>query len=189
MQAERSWTSTLPFLMLAYPVTFLLFQGGRYCSPICFSPTLSGVISLAVSLLVLGPFASGVAVFLGTVGIGDDYGFVRRLATPPRLARAVLLGLFGAFIVFLTLDALTLYEAIWKPIILPISLLLFAPVWALYVATFPLAILFSVAGIDPSAVVTLATRAVIIAVGFPLSAVVQTYAVSTVVSGHESSND
>lgn len=141
------------------------------------------------SLLVVGLLAYGITALLRTVGAGDDTGFVRRLAAPPRTATVVLLGLFGAFVVFLTLDALTLYEAIWKPIVLPLSVLLFAPVWLLYLGTYPLAVLFSVTGIDPSPLVTLLTRGVVLAVGFPLSAVVQTYAVSAVFSPDGDVND
>ena len=187
--AEGSWTPTLPFLVLAYPVTFLLFRGGGYCGPVCFSSTLDGVASVVASLLVLGLLASGIAALLRTVDAGADAGAVRRVAAPPSPAVAVLLALFGAFVVFLTMDALTLYEAVWKPVVLPLSFLLFAPVWLLYMMTYPFAVLFSVAGVDPSPAVTLATRGVVVAVGFPLSAVVQTYAVSAVFGTYDDAND
>lgn len=93
----------------------------------------------------------------------------------------ILFGLFTAFVVYLALDTLTLYEPLWKPAVLPVSFLLFLPVWLLYAATFPLALLFSVAGVDPGPVVTLTTRAVVLFVGFPLSAVMQTLVVSAIV--------
>lgn len=177
-----TWTITLPFLMLAYPVTFLLFQDGQYCGPACFRPTPVGIATVVVSLLTLGVLASGIALGLRVVTEGTDRIIPRRLAAPPRLASFVLFCLFGAFVVFLTLDALALYGAIWKPIILPISFLLFFPVWVLYAATFPLAVVFSVVGIDPPLILTLLTRMVLLAVGFPTAAVIQTFVASAVVS-------
>lgn len=187
--ADRSWSPILPFLVFSYPITFLLFEGGRYCGQVCFSPTPAGVASLAVGLLVSALLATGTAALFRTVGTGVDAGFVRTLAAPPRPATVVLLGLLGAFVAFLTLDALTLFESVWKPIVLPLSFLLFAPVWVLYAATFPLAVLSAAVGVDPSPAVTLATHGVILGIGFPLSAVVQTYAVSAAVGGYQSADD
>lgn len=107
---------------------------------------------------------------------------IRWLVSPPAPAGIVLLGLFAGFVCFLTLDALSLYEAMWKPIILPLSFLLFLPVWVLYMASFPITVLLSVVGIKSSPMITLALREIVISAGFPLSAVVQTVIVSAVVA-------
>lgn len=177
-----TWTATLPFLMLAYPVTFLLFQGGRYCGPVCFTPTLIGGATVTGSLLIVGLLAKGITIGLRILTIRPDRPGLRGLAAPPRLANVVLFGLFGAFVVFLTLDALSLYEAIWKPVVLPISFLLFFPVWVLYAATFLLAIVFPVAGIESSLILTLLIRTTILAIGFPTAVIIQTFVASTVVN-------
>lgn len=180
-RASRVGALTLPFLMLAYPVTYLLFLGGRYCGSLCFTPTPRGVANVAATLLALFVLAGGLAAGLRFETFDRNRTFVRRLVAPPRAAQVILFGLLAAFAVFLTLDALSLYESLWKPVVLPLSLLVFLPVWLLYTVTFPLALLFSVAGVDPGPVVTLATRAVVLFVGLPLSAVAQTLAVSAIV--------
>lgn len=41
-----------PFLILAYPTTFLIYQGGAYCRPVCFTPTLTGAGSVVGSIVV-----------------------------------------------------------------------------------------------------------------------------------------
>lgn len=186
-QNSQSWTSLLPFFVLAYPVTYLLYHGGRYCEPVCFAPTLIGVVTVAGTFLGIGVIAAGVALGLRTVMEGEDWMPVRPLVAPPMRARIVLFVLFGAFVFFLTLDALPIYEAVWKPIILPVSFVLFFPVWLLYGLTFPFAVLFSIAGVDPSPIITALTRSAVIVVGFPLLAVMQTYVV--VIANHGRGND
>ena len=182
-RVHRRWSATLPFLVLAYPVTFLLYEGGPFCGPVCFAPTPGGVAGVFGVLLLAGLLAVAITAGLRRAWPVDHRPRLGQLAAPPRPARAVLLGVFGAFVAFLTLDALTLYEAVWKPVVLPLSLLLFAPVWGLYVATFPLAILFSILGIGHAPGITLVVRALVLVVGFPLSAMLQTAVVSPLVEG------
>lgn len=185
---DRNWLrqSVLPFLLLAYPLTFLFFQGGQYCQPLCFEPTAVGVATFFGGLLT----AMLVAGALGTRFRFDDRGEPHRVArwlrSPSLLAGGILVGVFVGFVGFVALDTLSLYEAVWKPIVLPLSFLLFLPVWVLYMASFPLAVLFSVAGIEWSPLVTLVFRGVVVVIGFPLSAVVQTLVVSAVVEGRQS---
>lgn len=188
-QNSRPWTPILPFLVLVYPVTYLLYNGGRYCEPVCFAPTLIGVVTVAGTLLGVGVIAAGVAFGLRTVTEGTDWMAVRPLVAPPLRACIVLFVLFGAFVLFLTLDALTIYEAVWKPVVLPVSFVLFLPVWLLYGLTFPLAVLFSIAGVEPTLLITVLTRSVVIAVGFPLSAVMQTYVISVAVGDRQTENE
>lgn len=173
--------SILPFLVLAYPFTYFVFQGGQYCRPLCFEPTLLAVVELSGGLIVLGLIAWSLVNVYEFDERKTTRRVVRWLVSPPTLAGIVLLGLFAGFIGFLTLDALSLYEAIWKPIILPLSFLLFLPVWMLYMASFPLAVLLSAVGIETSPVITLVFRGVVIGVGFSFSAVVQTIIASAVV--------
>jgi hypothetical protein len=96
----------------------------------------------------------------------------------------VLVGLFVAFVGVLTLDVLSLAESLWKPIVLSASFLLFLPVWALYVATFPLAALFALAGVESSPLTTVGLRGTVVFVGFPLSAVWQSLLVSVISNRH-----
>ena len=179
--ASRSWQPTLPFLVLAYPVTFLLYQGGRYCGPRCFEPTPTGFMAVAGTLIAVGIIAAGIALGLRRGVERTDSTAVRPLVAPSRWASILLLTVFGGFVLFLTLDAVAFYEAVWKPIVLPLSVVLFLPVWLLYGLTFPLAVLFSIAGVEPSPIVTVLARSVVLAVGFPLSAVMQTYLVDLAV--------
>lgn len=168
--------------MLAYPIAFLPFQGGRYCGPLCFTPTAVGVATVVGELLMLSLLAVGISIAFRLESIGTGRTAVRWLVSPPRSASVVLLGLFSTFIAFLTLDAMSLYEAIWKPVVVPISFPLFFPVWVLYAITFPLSLLVSAAGIDPSPSLTLVTRGIVVGIGFPLSVVFQTFTVSALVS-------
>jgi hypothetical protein len=179
--ASRTWSPTLPFLVLAYPVTFLLYQGGRYCEPVCFEPTPMGFVAIAGTLIAVGVIATGIALGLRRIMENTDSTAVRPLIAPSRWASILLLTVFGGFVLFLTLDAVALYEAFWKPIVLPLSFVPFLPVWLLYGLTYPLAVLYSIAGVEPSPFITVLTRSVVIAVGFPLSAVMQTYLVDLAV--------
>lgn len=186
MLPERLRQSVFPFLLIAYPATFLFFQGGQYCEPLCFEPTTIAAFELVVLLLVLLLVAVVVSSILRVGTRGGSRNSVRWLLSPTSLSSLALLGVFALFVVFLALDAISLYEALWKPIVLPLSFLVFLPVWALYMASFLLAMLFPVIGIESTPVVTLVFRGVVIAVGFPLSALVQTRAVSAIVDGPRS---
>ena len=179
---DRNWLrqSVLPFLLLAYPLTFLFFQGGQYCQPLCFKPTGVGVATLLGGLLVLMLVAGALGTRFKFNERDEAHRIARRLGSPPLLAGGILIGVFVGFVGFVALDALSLYEAVWKPVILPLSFLLFLPVWVLYMASFPLAVLFSVAGIESSPLVTVVFRGVVVFIGFPLSVVVQTLIVSAI---------
>ncbi|WP_418286884.1 hypothetical protein [Halorubrum sp. DTA46] len=149
---DRNWLrqSVLPFLLLAYPLTFLFFQGGQYCQPLCFEPTAVGMVTLFGGLLVLMLVAGGLVTRFRFNERGDTHRIARWFKSPPLLAGGILMGVFVGFVGFVALDTLSLYEAVWKPIVLPLSFLLFFPVWVLYMASFPLAVLFSIAGIESS---------------------------------------
>jgi len=174
---------TLPFLMIALPATFVLFQGGQYCGSFCFQPTLSGVVALAGVLVGAYVFASVTTTVLGLSSRWEGTRLQQWLIDPSRPAIGVLLALFGVFVLALTADSLDLYEAVWKPMLLPLSFPLFAPVWVLYGATFPLSAVFSVVGAESTPAIRLAVRAMVVVVGFPLSAVWQTLVVSILVDG------
>lgn len=174
---------TLPFLMIALPSTFVLFQGGAYCGPLCFQPTLTGVVSLAGVLVGAYVIASITTVFLGLGARWEGTRLHQWLLTPSRPASGILLALFGLFLLALMADSLALYETIWKPMLLPLSFPLFVPVWMLYVGTFPLAVVFSVLGVESTPAIRLAVRAMVVVVGFSLSAIWQTLLVSILVDG------
>jgi hypothetical protein len=180
MDRNRLRQSILPFLLLAYPLTFLFFQGGQYCQPLCFESTAVGVTTLFGVLLTVMLIAGVLGTRFKFDERGEPHRIARWLRSPSLLAGGILVGVFAGFIGFLALDALSLYEAVWKPIVLPLSFLLFLPVWALYMASFPIAVLFSVAGIESSPLVTVVFRGVVVFIGFPLSAVVQTLIVSAI---------
>lgn len=180
---DRDWLrqSVLPFLLLAYPLTFLFFQGGQYCQPLCFELTVVSVATFLGGLLIVMVVASSLGTRFRFDEREENHRIVRWLGSPPLLASAILAGVFIGFVGFLALDTLSLYEAVWKPVVLPLSFLLFLPVWILYMASFPLALLFSVVGIESPPLVTLVFRGVVVLIGFPLSAVVQTLIVSAMV--------
>ncbi|WP_416840613.1 hypothetical protein [Haloferax sp. DFSO52] len=81
------------------------------------------------------------------------------------------------------MDALSLAESVWKPLVLPASFLLFLPVWALYLLTFPFAVVLSLSGIHSTQMLTLVVRGLIVFVGFPLSVVLQTLVISFIIEG------
>jgi hypothetical protein len=74
--------------------------------------------------------------------------FNGRLTMPRRPTLALLFALFGAFLFFLTLDVGSVLGTLWKSIVLPLSLVPFLPVWALYWITFVLALLAGTFGIE-----------------------------------------
>jgi hypothetical protein len=174
------WRVVVPFLLLAYPATFLLYRGGPYCGPFCFTPTLAGAGRVVGAIGVSLVLASLITLAFAVNGRNGGWAGSRGLIAPDGSASVALVGLFAAFTGFLTLDALSLYEPLWKPIVLPASFLLFLPAWALYVATFPLGALFSTAGVESSLFLTLALRGIVVFVGLALSAVWQSLLVSGV---------
>lgn len=178
MFPERFQTGVLPFLLLAYPAMFLFFRGSPYCEPVCFEQTPVAVFELGAVLLgILAIAAIGTAI----VHFDSPSNPTRWFLSPSLVTSVVLLGVFALFVIFLALDAMTVYEAIWKPFDLLLSFLLFLPVWALYMLSFPLAILLSIFGFDVPTVGTLAFRGVVIALGFPLSVLWQAFVVSATV--------
>lgn len=174
---------TLPFLIIALPATFVLFQGGQYCGRLCFQPTLTGVVSLAGVLGGAYLVASITTAVLGLSSRWEGTRLQQWLLDPSRPTVGVVLVLFSVFLLSLTADSLDLYEAVWKPMLLPLSFLLFAPVWVLYVATFPLSVVFSVVGVESTPAIRLAVRATVVVVGFSLAAIWQTLLVSVLVDG------
>lgn len=169
----------LPFLAIAYPLAFLAYAGGPYCGPLCFEPTAAGAVRVTAVLAGAYVAAAGIAAAF-RLDARPAGGIGRLLATPPRPAVAALAVLFVGFLAFLTLDALALYESVWKPVVLPASFFPFAPVWVLYAASFPLAVALGAAGVDPSTAATPAFRALVVLAGFPLSAVAQALFASAV---------
>ena len=178
MVLKRFQKTVLPFLLVAYPVVFLFFRGRSYCGPVCFEQTPVAVFKLGAVLLgLLAIAAIGTAVIRFNSSSKPTHWFL----SPSPVANVVLLGVFALFVIFLALDAMTVYEAIWKPFILPLSFLLFFPVWALYMLSFPLAILLSIFGLDLPTVGTIAFQGAVIALGFPLSVLLQAFVVSATV--------
>lgn len=175
---NRRGVTVVAFLLLAYPITFILFQGGRFCGPLCFQPTLQGVAAVVGSLAVLAGLAIVATTRYWNPEATTSGSSWRLLRAPPLLAQGVLLAIFGVLVGFLVLDSLTIAEAIWKPIVLPLSFLVFLPVWVLYVATFQLAIVFPILGVESQPAFTLVLRAVVVFIGFPLSVVLQTVVLS-----------
>lgn len=173
----RGRSTNLAFLLLAYPIVFLQFQGGEFCRPLCFEQTMSGVTVVLGMLVFLTLVASWLTTRFGVESGesgGDTDRFVARwLTVPSPLASAILLSVFVVFLGLLVLDALIIAEPVWKPIAFPLSFFVFLPVWVLYVASFPIAIVFSLLGIDSPEVFTLLLRAIVVFVGFPLSVLLQ----------------
>lgn len=173
------WRALLPSLVLAYPVTVLLFQGERICEPVCFEATLESVVTVGLGYLAILLVGAGVASVLPQTD-GERWRNTWWLAAPTPGVGHVLLGIFGVFVLLMALDAMTIYEGLWKPVALPLSFLLFFPVWALYVATFPLAVLVSAVGFTGSPALSLVVRGLVVAIGFPLSVLFQYHLVAAV---------
>lgn len=99
--------------MVALPATFVLFQGGPYCGPLCFQPTLPGVASLAG---VLGGAYVLASITTAVLRLGTRWEGTRLqqwLLNPSRPAVGIVFALFGVFLLALTADSLDLYEAVW----------------------------------------------------------------------------
>lgn len=166
------WSVTLPFLMIAYPLVFLFYRGGQHCQPVCFQPTWDGFGRLVGLLLVVYFAAVIVAIVLRLEHRSVEDQLTQGLVRPPPIAVAILGIVFAGSILYLTFDALSPY-GYWRIILLPLSLGFYFPVWVLYTATFPLAVVFSIAGVETTESTRLAIRGIVLFVGFPLSAVMQ----------------
>lgn len=159
--------SVIPFLVLAEPLLFVLFQGSPYCRPVCFQPTTAGVAGVGVALIGTAFVAGFVTVWLA------DERLPRFLGSPSNLTIALLLGVFVTFVAVLGLETTSSSGTVWTPVLWPVSVLLFFPVWLLYAATFPLSILADSIGLTLGAGGTIVVRGVVVVAGFGLSALWQ----------------
>lgn len=159
--------SVIPFLVLAEPLLFVLFQGSPYCRPVCFQPTTAGLAGLGVALIGTAFVAGFVTVWLA------DERLPRFLGSPSNLTIALLLGVFVTFVAVLGLETTSSSGTVWTPVLWPVSVLLFFPVWLLYAATFPLSILADSIGLTLGAGGTIVVRGVVVVAGFGLSALWQ----------------
>lgn len=172
----------LPFLVVAYPATFALLQTRPYCGPDCGPFSVADVLALVA--VVAGSLLASVLVVRPLLartldGPGSPSGpTANRVRSPSGPTVTVLVGAYLAFVAFLALDVANVAEALWKPVLLPASLLPFAPVWALYAATFYLALVFQFAGVGPSSGLTLVVRSVVVLVGFGTAPIWQFFLVS-----------
>lgn len=172
--------SAIPFLVLAEPLAFFLFQSVDYCGPLCVQPTPTGIGTLGLVLVGMWLTAAAVTI-LATRTLELDAPWLDRLTNPRRPTLAILFALFGGYLFFLTLEATSVPGALWKPIVLPLSLLPFLPVWALYAVTYPLAIVVGLVGLEFSPAGTVLLRGVILFGGFGLAAIWQALLTSIVV--------
>lgn len=172
--------SAIPFLVLAEPVAVFLVLGGTYCRPLCVRPTPAGVGTLG---LVLGGtwLVAAAVTTLAIRTLDPESLWGGRFTNPRRSTLAVLFALFGALLVFLALEAMSVPGAFWKPIVVPLSVLPFLPVWVLYAATFPLAIVVGVVGIEFGPAATVLLRGVVLFGGFGVSVLWQAVLATVVV--------
>jgi hypothetical protein len=177
--------SAIPFLVLAEPLTFFLFQGGTYCESLCVQPTPIGLGTLGLVLVGSSVVVAAVTT-LATRSLKTDSTWIDRLTHPRRLTLVLLFAFFGGFLFFLTLDATSVPGALWKPIVLPLSLVPFLPVWALYAATYPVALIGSVVGIEFGGGATLLVRSVVLFGGFGFAAIWQAVLATLVVEAVQS---
>lgn len=177
--------SAIPFLVLAEPLVFFLFQGGTYCEPVCIELSPTGLGTLG--LVIVGTWVVVVAVTTWTAQTFEfNSRWLGRLTNPRRPTLVLLFTLFGAFLFFLMLDAASVPGALWKPIVLPASLVPFLPVWALYAATYPVALIGGVVGIEFGGTATLLVRTVVLFGGFGLAALWQAVLATLVVEAFRS---
>lgn len=167
------WRVVVPFLATAYPVTFLFFYGGEFCGPLCYEPTAGWALAGGATLLGLLVLAVAITPLLVTGGQRDTDSRLERFIPESPLVGSVLLVLFGVFVVAMVLDAGSVAEGTWKPLLIPASFAILPGVWAMYVLTFVLALPLSAAGVGTDSAITLAVRAVVLFIGFPLSVAVQ----------------
>ena len=172
--------SAIPFLVLAEPLAFFLFQGGAYCEPVCVEPTPTGLGTLGLILVGTWVVAAASTTWFSQF-VEFDNRWMGRLVNPRGTTLILLFVHFGAFLSFLTLDATLVPGALWKPIVLPLSLVSFLPVWALYAATYPVALVAGIVGIEFGGTATLLVRSVVLFGGFGLAAIWQAVLATLVV--------
>ena len=177
--------SAILFLVLAEPLAFFLLQGGAYCEPVCVEPTPIGLGTLGLILVGTWVVAVGTTTWTSQL-IGFEKRWLARLGYPRGPTLALLFAHFGAFLFFLMLDATSVPGALWKPIVLPLTLVSFLPVWALYAATYPLALIGSFVGIEFGETATLLVRSVVLIGGFGLAAIWQAVLATLVVEAVQS---
>ena len=167
----------LPFLCVAYPTTFALLETRPYCRPGCGPFGAADLVALAA--VVVGSSLASVLVVRTTLGRGighagrADGPVTARVRAPSGPTVALLVVTYLAFAGFVVLDAANVAEALWKPVVLPGSLLPFAPVWLLYAGTFVLAAVLGAVGATGSPTLTVAVRVAVVVVGFAGSAIWQ----------------
>lgn len=105
---------------------------------------------------------------------------------PRRPTLALLFALFGGYLFLLTLETTSVPGALWKPIVLPLSIVPFLPIWLLYLATYPLALIGGVVGFEFGGPVTLLVRTVVLFGGFGLAALWQAVLTTLVVEALQS---
>lgn len=166
----------LPSLVVAYPATFALLQARPYC------PRCGGFSAVDVAALVVVAAGSLLAAVMGgppllarTVGLPgrSDDPFAASVRSPSRPTVAVLLGLSLAFAAFVALDVADVAEAVWKPVVLPLSFVLFAPVRAIYAGTFVFALALGAVGVGSPPALGWVVLSLVVGVGSGASAVWQ----------------
>ena len=177
--------SAIPFLVLAEPLAFFLYQGGTYCDPVCVEPSPTGIATLV--LILVGTWVVAAAVTTWTAQTVEFKGrWLGRLTNPRRPTLVLLFVHLGGYLFFLTLEATSVPGALWKPIILPLSLVPFLPVWALYAATYPVALIGGALGIAFGGTATILVRTVVLFGGFGLAAIWQAVLATLVVEAIQS---
>ena len=177
--------SAIPFLVLAEPLSFFLFRGGAFCEPVCVEPTSRGLGTLG--LILVGTWVlAAMATTWSTRYLEFGRRWLGRFVNPRRPTLALLFAHFGAFLCFLTLDATAVPAALWKPIVLPLSLVPFLPVWTLYAATYPVALIAGLVGVEFGETATLLVRTIVLFGGFGLSAIWQAVLATLVVEAVQS---
>lgn len=168
----------LPFLVVAMPALFALYTVGEpACRPLCFQPSPSGYALVGSTLVGAYAVAGVVVSALRLETRWRPNRVLRRAVAPTTLTIGLLAAFFGGYLLFLTADALDVAEPLWKPVVLPLTGVLFLPVWLLYGATFVLAV--SVGTVSPP--VTALVRTVVLVGGFGLAGIWQ-FALATLLS-------
>lgn len=170
----------LPTLVVAYPATFVVLATRPHCPEGC--PGFGFVDGVAVLAVVVGSLLVSFAV---TTVLDrtrwSGHRFVRAATTPADATVVVLALFYIALVGFLALDAVDGPGGAWKVAALPLSLLPYAPVWALYAGTFYLAFILNQLGGASSPTLTLLVRATVVVVGFGATPVWQFWLTKLVV--------